>query len=323
MALDIYDAAAVRALLDYPGCIAAVRAAMCALSADGRQMPLREILQLSPDHLFATMPGVLSAHGFGAKLVSVFPNRGLPGRSRHQGVVVLFDEQDGRPLAIADAEEVTAIRTGAASAVATDVLARPGARRLAILGNGLEAATHLRAIACVRPLEDVAVWGRSPGKVGAFVARMSAETGLPIRAVADAREAVAGADIVCTVTASPAPVLEGAWVKPGTHVNVVGSSYAGPMEVDHALVAASRFIADSVRSVKAAGAEYLSAREAGLIREDHLVGEIGDVLLGRLPGRRDECEITLYKSLGHIVQDLAAVRYIHERRHESCQRKLH
>lgn len=304
----------VRALLDYAGCIGAVREAMAAFTADGTPQPLRNIIEIAPGKLFGLMPGTRPApHGFGAKLVSVFGDPGRPGRTAHRGVVVLFNRDTGEVDCLADAGEVTEIRTAAASAVATDVLARPDAKRLAIFGCGVQAATHLRAIALVRRLEQVLVWGRSLDAAQAFAARMQAETGLPVRAVADARAAAGEADMICTVTASSTPVLFRAWVRPGTHVNVVGSSWAGPVEVDDALVVASRYVADSRRSVLAAGAEFLNAKAAGLIGDDHIVAEIGEVLLGRVPGRRSPDEITLYKSLGHVVQDLAAAGYVHAR----------
>jgi ornithine cyclodeaminase len=157
----------------------------------------------------------------------------------------------------------------------------------------------------VRPLEQVTVWGRSPDRAAAFASRMEAEVRIPVRPAGSAREAVGEADIVCTVTAAPEPVLLGAWIRPGTHVNLVGSSYLGPVEVDDALVVRSRFIADSREGCLRQGAEFAKAREAGLIGEDHLVAEIGEVLSGAVAGRRNNEEITVYKSLGHIVQDLA------------------
>lgn len=312
--IAFYDSADVKRLLDYPGCIAAVREAMAGFTAEGKPAPLREIVTIAPGDFFASMPGTLAApHGFGAKVVSAFHGVGEGGRSRHQGLVLLFDHTSGAPVAIADGEYVTAIRTAAASAVATDALARPDARRLAIFGCGHEADSHIRAITCVRPLDEVLVWGRSSDRAQAFAARMAAETGLSVRAVGDAREAAGAADIICTVTSSPTPVLLGEWVRPGTHVNAVGSSFAGPVEVDSALVLASRYVADSRRSVLAAGSEFLVAKEAGLIGDDHIVAEIGEVLLGRTPGRTSPDEITFYKSLGHIVQDLAATRYLHQK----------
>lgn len=309
-----YGPAQVRAALDYDGCIAVVRTAMAEFSADGRPQPLRNIFEIAPDKFFGLMPGTLAApHGFGAKLLSVFGDPAQPGRSAHRGVVVLFDRETGEVTCIADAGEVTEIRTAAASAVATDVLARRDARTLAIFGCGLQATSHIRALVRVRQLQEILVWGRSVDRAARFAEQMQREVGVRIRAVKEGREAASSADIICTVTGSPTPVLLGEWVRPGTHVNAVGSSRAGPVEIDHALVRASRYIADSRRSALAAAAEFLSAKEAGLIDDSHIVAEIGEVLLGRIPGRTSAQEITVYKSLGHIVQDLAAVSYLHAR----------
>lgn len=310
----VYGPRKIRALLDYEGCIAAVRAAMARFSAHGPAQPLRSIVQIAPSKLFGLMPGSLGdSQGFGAKAVSVFPDPQRPGRSFHRGIVVLFDPDSGQVECIADAGEVTEIRTAAASAVATDVLARPEARRLAIYGCGAQAAAHVRALVRVRPLQEILVWGRSMERATAFAARMAQEVNAPVRAVADAREAAAAADIICTVTGASTPILLAAWVQPGTHVNAVGSSHPGPVEIDQALVVASRYIVDSRRSALAAAAEFLLAKEAGLIGDEHIVAEIGEVLLGRVPGRTCAEEITVYKSLGHIVQDLAAVKYLHAR----------
>jgi ornithine cyclodeaminase len=308
----VYRAEDVRRLLDYDGCVGAVREAMARFSSDGQEQPLRSITEIAPAKRFGVMPGFLSEpHGFGAKILSVFADAADPGRSAHRGIVVLFEREGGHVECIADAEGVTEIRTAAASAVATEALARPDARRLAIFGCGRQAAAHIRALARVRPLEEILVCGRTSRRAEELAASMSREVGIPVRAVSDARAAAASADILCTVTSSASPVLLGEWVRPGAHVNVVGSSHAGPVEIDHALVRASRFIVDSRRSALAAAAEFLRAKEAGLVGDEHIAAEIGEVLLGRAPGRRSAQEITVYKSLGHIVQDLAAVSYLH------------
>jgi ornithine cyclodeaminase/alanine dehydrogenase-like protein (mu-crystallin family) len=305
----LIDQAEVRARLTYELCIPTVAEAMKALSAGDTRQLLRGIIPLAEGRMFGVMPGAMGEReAFGAKLISVFPENFAKGIQSHQGVVVLFDPDTGAVSCVAHAGEVTAIRTAAASAVATDALARPQASRLAILGYGEQAETHLRAIRHVRPIAAVAVWGRSPERAQRFAEHMSAETGLEVRAAPDARAAIEGADIICTVTSAAEPVLLGDWVAPGTHINLVGSSHAGPTEVDHELVVRSRFIVDSRASVLAAGAEFLKAKAAGLIGDDHIAGEIGEVLLGRVAGRRTAEEITVYKSLGHIVQDLASVR---------------
>jgi ornithine cyclodeaminase len=312
--LPHYTAAQVATLLDLPGCIAAVRQAMADYTASDLEQPLRQIATLEGGKMLASMPGMLAApHGVGAKLITVFPDPARSGRAAHRGVVVLFDRDSGEPVCLADAGEITERRTAAASAVATDALARADARRLLIMGTGLQARSHIAALAEVRKLEDIAVWGRNPATAEDLARAVRSETGMPLRAVADARSAVAQADIICTVTASAKPVLLGEWVRPGTHINLIGSSYAGPVEVDDMLVARARYVADTRRSVLAAGAEFLSARAAGLIDDAHIVAEIGEVLLGRVAGRRTPDEITIYKSLGHVVQDLAATDYVHQR----------
>jgi len=307
--MRIIDREEVAERLTYDLCIPVVRAAMIAFSRGETKQLLRSIIPLADGRLFGVMPGALGEKGmFGAKLISVFPENFAKGLQSHQGVVVLFDGETGQVSCIAHAGEVTAIRTGAASAVATDALARPDATRLALLGYGEQAVTHARAISRVRRLEALSVWGRSAERAAAFAAKMTAELGVPVEARDSAEAAVADADIVCTVSAAKEPILLGRWVKPGAHVNVVGSGFAGPTEVDDDLVAGSRFIADSREGVLAQGAEFLKAKAAGRVGDDHVVGEIGQVLDGRLEGRQSADQVTVYKSLGHIVQDLAAVQ---------------
>ena len=293
--------------LTYEKCIPIVREAMIAFSRGQTRQLLRSIIPLSHGHLFGVMPGALGESApFGAKLISVFPDNFARGIQSHQGLVILFDPESGAPVCVVHAGELTAIRTAAASAVATDALARRDARRLALLGYGEQAATHARALRLVRPLESITVWGRSAERAQAFAQRMRAELQLPVSAAATAREAVKEADLVCTLTPAAEPILEGAWLRPGTHVNLVGSSYAGPAEVDSALVVRSRFIADSREGVLRQGAEFLRAKAAGLIGDEHIVAEIGQVLSGEVPGRQSEEQVTAYKSLGHVVQDLAS-----------------
>jgi ornithine cyclodeaminase/alanine dehydrogenase-like protein (mu-crystallin family) len=292
--------------LTYDVCIPIVRDAMIAFSRGETLQTLRAIIPLADGRAFGVMPGAMGARApFGAKILSVYPENFAKGVQSHQGVVLLFDPESGAPVCILHAGEITAIRTAAASAVATDALARKDATRLAILGYGEQAATHARAIAKVRDLTAIAVWGRSAERAGAFAERMTAELGVPVTASLDAETCVAEADIVCTVTASREPILLGAWVKPGSHVNLVGSSIPGPVEVDDALVVTSRYFVDSREGVLRQGAEFLLAKEAGLIGDAHILGEIGQVLAGDLEGRASDEDITAYKSLGHVVQDLA------------------
>jgi ornithine cyclodeaminase/alanine dehydrogenase-like protein (mu-crystallin family) len=292
--------------LTFERCIPIVRDAMIALSRGETRQLLRSIIPLSHGRMFGIMPGALGeAAPFGAKLISIYPENFAKGRQSHQGLVILFDPDTGEAVAVVHAGEITAIRTAAASAVATDALARTDASRLTILGYGEQAATHARAMGKVRRLSAITVWGRSPDRAGEFARRMGAELALPVVAAPSVEEAVAEADIVCTVSHASEPILLGKWLRAGTHVNLVGSSRAGPVEVDNDLVVRARFIADSREGVLAQGAEFLRAKAAGLIGDDHIVAEIGQVLSGDIAGRRTAEEITAYKSLGHVVQDLA------------------
>lgn len=293
--------------LTYERCIPIVREAMMAFSGGETKQLLRSILPLSEGRLFGVMPGALGAHqAFGAKILSVFKDNAAKGKQSHQGVVLLFEPDGGAPVCLLDAGEITAIRTAAASAVATDALAAKNAKRLTILGTGEQAVTHARAISKVRELETLVVWGRSGERGEKLADKLAGELGVKAVAAPTTRVAVADADIVCTVTSAVEPILEGKWLRPGAHINIVGSSYAGPVEVDHEVVTRARFFVDSREGVLAQGAEFLNARKAGLIGDDHIVGEIGEVLAGTVEGRRSADEITAYKSLGHIVQDLAS-----------------
>lgn len=293
--------------LTFEMCIPIVRQAMIAFSKGNTRQHLRSIIPLAQGHLFGIMPGALGENAvFGAKLISIYPENFDKGLPSHQGVVVLFDPESGAPVCVVHAGEITAIRTAAASAVATDALARSNSTRLAILGYGEQAETHARALLKVRKIEAVSVWGRSPERALSFCRRMSIELGIPFSSCADVEDMVRDADIICTLTGAQEPVLKGAWVRPGTHVNVVGSSRAGPVEVDSDFVVRSRFIADSREGVLSQGAEFLRAKAAGLVDDAHVIAEIGQVLSGQIVGRRSDQDITAYKSLGHVVQDLAS-----------------
>jgi ornithine cyclodeaminase/alanine dehydrogenase-like protein (mu-crystallin family) len=305
-----FDAATIRRAFTYDVAIGVVREAMIALS-NGRAKQLLRSFIARDAGTFALMPAALSGKGyFGAKLVSVFFQD--DGRRAHEGLVVLFDGESGKTACTADAGEITHVRTAAASAAATDTLARKDAKTLAVLGIGKQAVTHIEAIARVRDLSEVRVWGRSLLRAEAFAAEMAKKTGLVVLAVETAEAAAKNADIICTVTSASEPVLEARWVAPGTHINVVGSSGPGPVEIDEALVVGSRFIADHREHVLVHGAEFLRAKASGAVSDAHVVAEIGEVFAGLKPGRTSETEITVYKSLGHAVQDLTATAWLYE-----------
>ena len=303
----------VRRRLTWEVCIPLVREAMIALSSGvTRQVP-RTIIDLDQGHALGVMPGALGGDApFGAKLISVYPENFEQGLQSHQGLIAIFDPKTGALAAVVHAGEVTAIRTAAASAVATDALARPDAGVLAILGYGEQAHTHLEAMLRVRPLTDVRVWGRSADRAAAFAAKAAEQHGLPVRPAASVEAAIDGADIICAVSAAAEPILLGRHVAAGCHVNLVGSSRAGPAEADEDLVARARFFADHAEGVRLQGAEFLNALASGRVGPDHLLGEIGEVLAGTLPGRTGPHEVTIYKSLGSIVQDLASAWRLYE-----------
>ena len=306
------DRETVERELGYTDCIAIIRDAMIALSEGRTRQLLRTMIHMGEGRTFAQMPCSLGDDDFfGAKMISVFAEPDRPGVRRHRGIVALFEPEQGRPVAIVDAEAVTHIRTAAATAVATQALARPDAKTLLLMGTGGQARTHLDALPLIRDFDRILVWGRNEKRAQTIVDEYGDR--LPVEVAKDARSAVGLADVICTLTGAREPVLLGEWVRPGTHINLVGSSGPGPVEVDSALVCKSRFIADSRASALDAAAEFLVAKDAGLVGDTHIVAEIGEVLAGTVPGRRTEDEITVYKSLGHGVQDLAAAAYLYRK----------
>lgn len=310
MSLLVISGRDVAEHLTYDACIPLMREAMIALSGGTTRQLLRTIIDLAEGRLFGLMPGAVDEGAFGAKLISIFP--AAAGAPSHQGVLVLFDPASGAPACMIEAGELTAIRTASASAAATDALARPEASRLAIIGTGEQAWRHIEAISRVRTLREVVIWGRGPEKSEALATRSREELAIDAKAADDVESAVADADIVCTVTAAAEPILHGRWVRPGTHLNIVGSGRAGPAEIDGQLVVMSRFYADHRESVLRQGAEFLNAKADELVTDDHIVGEIGALFAGTVAGRRTTDEITLYKSLGNIVQDLTAGWHLYE-----------
>jgi ornithine cyclodeaminase len=324
MSVLFLNRADVEALLPYGECIDIMAGALSALARGDAFQPLRAAHWL-PDRrgLLVAMPGGLFDGGeqgargvrdiLGIKVLSVFPGNAAHGEESHQGAVLLFDAEKGRPLAFLDAASITAIRTAAVSALATRLLAREDAGDLALLGTGVQARTHLAALCEVRTLRRVRAWSRNPESARRFAAEESARHGLPVEAVATAEEAVAGADLVCTVTAAVEPVLQGEWIAPGAHVNAVGACTPNARELDTAAVVRARLFVDRRESALNEPGDLLIPLREGAIGPDHILGEIGDLLLGRVEGRRDASDVTLFESLGLTVEDLAAARHIYEK----------
>jgi alanine dehydrogenase len=296
----------VEALLPMDECIEVVEGALRSLARGEGVQPLRSAHWMPDRHgLLVVMPGMLEGLA-GVKVLTVIPENHLHGEESHQGMVLLFEAERGRPLALLDATAVTGIRTAAASAVATRVLARPDAGDLAILGSGTQARSHLEAMAAVRTLRRVRVWSRRPESAQRFAEREGRRLGIAVEPMPSAREAVAGADLICTVTAATEPVLLGEWIAPGAHLNAAGACTPRARELDAAAVARARLFTDRRESLFAEAGDFLLAREEGAVTDAHLLGEVGEVLEGKIPGRRSAAEITLFKSLGIAAEDLVS-----------------
>jgi ornithine cyclodeaminase len=293
-------------------CVERMAEALAVLGRGDAVNPLRWGMRLpGGSGILGMMPASMSTpEVFGLKVVSGFPGNHVTGHDSHQGVVMLFESRHGAPVAIVDAGEITAIRTAATSAVATRLLAREDAGELAILGSGVQARTHLEAMLCVRPIRRVRVWSPTPAHRQAFAAAATERHGLEVRPVGSAEEAVRGADLLCTTTSAREPIVEGAWLAPGCHVNAVGSSVASARELDTAAAVKSRWFVDRRESTLAEAGDFLFPKQEGALDDGHIVAEIGELLLGQAAGRRTADEITLFKSLGLAVEDLAAAHHV-------------
>lgn len=307
---------AVRKLLPMSTAIELVERALVATSRGAAIQPLRQIVPL-PKGLsrgLGVMPGYLGEpECFGCKVTAVYPENFEKGEQSHQGVIVLFDASSGAPVAAVHGGEITAIRTAAASAVATRHLARRDAGVLAVLGYGEQAREHLEAIMAVREIKEIRVWGRRIERARNFAASARSRYGIEVEAARSAADAVAGADVICTTTSAKLPILEGANVPAGSHLNVVGSSERTSREIDSDTVRIARFYVDYKAMARAEAGELLVAIEEGVVDEKHVIGEIGEVILGLVDGRRSDEEITLYKSLGISSQDLICANYLYRR----------
>jgi ornithine cyclodeaminase/alanine dehydrogenase-like protein (mu-crystallin family) len=314
MTLQIIDQPLVREMLTMPVCIDLMEQAMRATANGQTLQPPRWIINLPGDHnhCFGLMPGAIqNPPGFGAKITAVFPENGAKGLQSHRGIIALFDSESGAPVAIVHGGEVTAIRTAAASGLATRLLARPDANDLAILGYGEQALRHLRAMAAVRKLRRVRVWGRSRERAEHFAREGGDAIDCSIEVCSSVETAVAGASLICTVTAAIEPILAGWMISPGAHVNVVGSSVAAAREIDVDAVVRARFFVDYKPSTLLQGGEFLAAKREGRVTDDHIIGELGEILIGRKVGRQTADEITIYKSLGIPAEDLVCAHFLY------------
>jgi len=311
----IVNQSEVARLLPMDACMEGMAAALKSVSLGESLLPLRQVILLpGKAGAFAAMPAYLAAPAsVGLKSITVFPGNHGTELDSHQGAVLLFETERGRLLAVIDASSITAIRTAAVSGVATRLLARAGAGDLAVLGTGVQALKHLEAMSHARRLRRIRAWSRDPEHVRAFARRAAEALALEVEPARSAREAVEGADLVCTVTSSREPVLAGEWLSPGVHVNAVGASLASARELDTAAVVRSRLFVDRRESALNEAGDFLIPRREGAVGDDHIRGELGDLLLGRGRGRLSEADVTVFKSLGLAVEDVAAARLIYDR----------
>ncbi len=294
--VDYYDGEQVREVLRMEDLIPAMEEALIAFSAGEVTQPVRTMLSVErAKGFFAIMPAV-AAGAMGTKLVTFYPENAGTDHDTHQAIIALFDPVTGTPLALMDGALITEMRTAAVSAVATKAMAAPDAKVLAILGSGTQARSHLEALSLVRDFEEVRVWSRTPENAKAF----AAETGAKIMS---AEDAVRSADVVVTVTSSKTPVLQGAWLKQGAHVNAVGACLPDWRELDDAVM----------RNIIVADSRDAALKESGdiILSGATLHGELGDVLAGKVSPEVER--ITVFKSLGLAVEDVASARLVYDR----------
>ncbi|HWE64128.1 MAG TPA: ornithine cyclodeaminase family protein [Chloroflexota bacterium] len=313
MKVLVVGAQEVAALLPVAACIPLMEETLRLLATGDAVLPLRQVMW-QPDRtgVLALMPAYLGTpQAIGAKVITVFPANQHTVYDSHQGCILLFECEHGRLLAMVDAGSVTAIRTAAVSAVATKYLARSDASDLAILGSGTQAAMHLEALLAVRPIARVRVWSRTPDHARRFVERAAKQHALTISAMENAQEAVQGAQIICTTTAAREPILQGAWLSPGAHINAIGASTPGFRELDSSAVAQSSLFVDRRESAINEADDVRIPKQEGMIDDGHIRGELGAVVLGRVAGRTGADQITIFKSLGLAVEDLAAAHAVY------------
>lgn len=311
--MQVITAAQVAATLDMQRCIELMRTALIALAEGEARQMVRPVLPLSERNLLGMMPAYYAPDQIaGVKVLTVFPENYRRDIPSHQGQVLLFEAETGGLKAIVDAESITGIRTAAASAAVTKAMARPDASRLAILGAGLQGRQHLRSIQLVRQLSEVTVWDIRPEAAARYAEEMTEEVGVPVRVCATAGDAARAADIICTLTPSREPILSLADVQPGAHINAVGACSPVARELSSDLMAAGRLFVDWKPAAVAEAGDYLLALQDGAITEEHILAEVGGVLAGKLPGRINASDITIFEALGQALQDLIAANYVAE-----------
>ena len=287
--------------------IAAMKTALVAFSGGSVAQPVRSVVDAGGQGFFGVMPAFLPSPGaLGAKLVTVFHNNAAAGLPTHLATILLLDDATGALLAIIDGRYITEARTAAVSAVATSLLARDDAATLAIVGSGVQARSHLEAIPRVRDIREVRVWSPREDSRATFVREMQPGRGFEIRACASAHEALERADVVVLATAARDPVVRNEWIAPGTHVCAVGACRPDQREMDSALMTRARVFVDSRAGALTEAGDIIIPMNEGAFDASHIAGELGEVANHRVPGRNSRDEVTVFKSLGMAVEDMAA-----------------
>ena len=305
----------IASLLPMEECIELMEKMFRSLAAGECLQPLRNIMRI-PDGsgVLGMMPGHAGKLGvMGIKVISVFHANKEAGFPSHQGIVMLFDAKNGQPLMLFDALEITAIRTAAASAVATKLLSRKDSSTLAIIGSGEQAKRHIEAMLVVRNIKHINLWSRTENNAKHLVNELSAEYNIPIHTKKNVQQAIEHADIICTVTASKEPVVMEDWIAAGTHINAVGSSTALARELDTTAIGRSKLFTDRYESLFNEAGDFLIPKKEGAVTDEHVKGEIGEVLSGTKKGIENDKEITVFKSLGIAAEDIFSAYHIYEK----------
>lgn len=315
MKVLIVNQTEVRQLLPMKECIDIMGETLAAVERGEAILPLRPVLRMpEKEGALGMMPSYLrNIDAVGLKVITVFHGNHGTKYDSHQGAVLLFETSHGQLLSIMDASSITAIRTAAVSGVATRLLARNDASSLAILGSGVQATTHMAAMMESAEIATVRVWSRNADHARHFAQRESKRYGIPVTAAPSVEEAVRDVDIICTTTGAREPILNGEWIAPGTHINAVGSSVAFARELDSNAVRKSRLFVDRRESTLNEGGDFLLAKQEGAIDDSHILAEIGELILDKRQGRQKADDITLFKSLGLSVEDLASANYIYKK----------
>ena len=315
MKLLVLNRTEVEQLLPMHDCITVMTDALLALAKGQVHLPLRMVV-CPPEAagVMALMPAYLGGEGaaLGVKIINVFNSNPARGKDSHQGAVLLFEAETGEPLAMMNAAAITAIRTAAVSGVATRLLAREEAGDLAIIGAGVQARSHLAAMTCVRSIKRARIASRHFEHAQNLATELQPHYTFPIEPVESIEAAVRGADLIVTATSSAEPIIQREWIAPGAHLNVVGASQPDAREVDTATMAAASLFVDRRESTLNEAGDYLQAAHAGVIGPEHIRAELGEILIGARPGRTRSDEITLFKSLGLAVEDVASAAYIYQ-----------